>query len=256
MHSCLYEGHVVHIRRRPVSHRFRQRIALALLDLDEMEASSGGRRLVSQRRYAPLSFQREDHLFDPARPLKQEVYDLVEEAAAIRPVGPVRLLTQLRYCGYYFSPLNLYYVYDQTASVIEAIVAEVSNTPWKERHAYVLCRGNQTGETGLLQYAHRKDFHVSPFMPMDLGYRWGLSEPGERLSVSLANEEAGELVFEANMELTRRAWSPASLRRMAFRYPLQTAQISAAIYVHALRLWWKRCPVYVHPKKRQPLPTS
>lgn len=246
MHSCLYEGTVAHVRRRPVGHAFRQRIALAWLDLDEL----GSQRLLSGRRYAPIAFCREDHLFDPATSIKQEVADLVEAAGAPRPVGPVRLLTQLRYFGYYFSPLNLFYVYDRSDQQVEAVVAEVNNTPWSERHAYVLHRGNRVaGSTGL-QFDHLKDFHVSPFMPMDLRYRWRLSTPGQRLSVCLANLHDDRLVFQARLQLARRKWSIAALRRMILRYPLQPAQTSAAIYYQALKLWWKRCPVHAHPSKQ------
>lgn len=254
MHSCFYEGTVAHVRRRPVSHEFRQRVALAWLDLDEVE--TGGRRLLSNRRYAPIAFRRDDHLFDHGRSLKEEVYDTVEAAGQPRPVGPVRLLTQLRYFGYYFSPLNLFYVYDRRGEQIEAVVAEVNNTPWGERHPYILHRGNKTAEAADLHFAHRKEFHVSPFMPMEVQYRWRLSKPGEQLSVHLANLQGDEVVFDARLELGRRAWSSAALRRLVLRYPIQTAQIGAAIYYQALKLWWKRCPVYIHPRKQQPLPTS
>ena len=101
--------------------------------------------------------------------------DLVEERTGWRPVGPIRLLTLLRNWGYYFSPLSLYYCFDRAGQTVDAVVAEVSNTPWRERHWYVLWQGNRIGEPSQLRFRHPKGFHVSPFMDMDMQYEWHLT---------------------------------------------------------------------------------
>jgi uncharacterized protein len=198
-------------------------------------------------RFSPGSFRREDHFGGPDRPLAETVRDLVGAETGQRPEGPIRLLTQLRRFGHYFSPLNLYYCFNPVGSV-EVVVAEVSNTPWHERHCYVLWRGNRVGPAERLRFRHRKDFHVSPFMDMDFDYHWQLSEPGDQLKVYLANHKDQERVFAADMVLERHPLDRGHIVRSWLRFPWMTAQVVLAIYYQALRLRMKKCPYYPHPR--------
>lgn len=248
MHSCIYEGTVTHRRREPVEHQFRYRLFMVYLDLDELPSLVGPRGLISGSKHASRSFLRSDHLFDPSQSLADEVRNLIQQRTGFRSHGPIRLLTQLRCFGYYMSPLNLFYTFDERDQRVEYIVAEVNNTPWNERHCYVLWDGNREGGADELQFAHAKEFHVSPFMGMDMRYRWTLSTPGSVLQTHLANSYGSKQLFAAGMTLERRELSRQNLRRITLRYPVMTAQISAAIYYQALKLWWKKCPVHTHPK--------
>jgi DUF1365 family protein len=222
---------------------------MVYLDLDELPSLVGRGGLIASRKYSAGSLLRSDHLFDNSLSLGTEVRQIVQEQTGTSPTGPIRLLTQLRYCGYYFSPLNVFYVFDEGDTRVQYVVAEVNNTPWKERHCYVLWDGNRTGQADSLQFSHAKEFHVSPFMGMEMEYRWSLSEPGETSTIQLANLEDSRNVFDAGMTLRRRELNKQQLRRMTVRYPFMTAQIGAAIYFQALRLWWKKCPFYPHPKQ-------
>ncbi|QDU92506.1 DUF1365 domain-containing protein [Lignipirellula cremea] len=250
MHSCIYEGTVTHRRREPVDHRFQYRLFMVYLDLDELPSLVGPHGLIASSSQATRSFLRSDHLFDPSLPLADEVRELVREQTGQRPVGPIRLLTQLRCLGYYMSPLNLFYVFDASGRRVEHVLAEVNNTPWNERHVYLLWDGNREGEGDALRFVHDKEFHVSPFMEMEMCYRWKLSAPGENLQIDLTNLQDDRRLFHARMTLQRRELNRPQLRRMTFRYPLMTAQIIAGIHYQALKLWWKKCPVYSHPTKR------
>jgi DUF1365 family protein len=250
MHSCIYEGTVTHRRHEPVVHQFQYRLFMVYLDLDELPSLVGQGGLIAGSKYAGRSFLRSDHLFNNSQSLQTEIREIVLQQSGTRPKGAIRLLTQLRYFGTYFSPLNLFYVYDEQDECVEYIVAEVSNTPWKERHCYVLWEGNGTRKTNELRFSHPKQFHVSPFMGMDLEYRWRLNDPDSRLSVQLSNFSDSKQLFSAGMELNRRELDRQQLRRMTFRYPLMSLQIIAAIYYQALKLWWKKCPSYSHPKKQ------
>ncbi|TWU40910.1 DUF1365 domain-containing protein [Novipirellula artificiosorum] len=249
MQSCIYEGKVTHCRHSPVSHRFEYRLFMVYLDLSELPSLVGRDRLIRQSKYAIRSLWRGDHLFDSLQSLESEVRQIVEAETGARPSGPIRMLTQLRYFGYYFSPLNLFYVFDESGTQLESIVAEVSNTPWKERHCYVLWDGNRCSSGAELRFSHRKEFHVSPFMAMDMQYQWRLTAPGETSTIALTNHEKSRSVFEAVMTLRRRDLTQTELRRMTWRYFLMTARIGAAIYYQALILWWKKCPFYPHPDK-------
>ena len=251
MHSCIYEGHVSHCRYEPVVHKFRYRLYMAYLDLAELRDSPAVRGLISGRRFSAVGFRAGDHLRGSAGPLDQAVRDLVEQRAGVHLTGPVRLLTQLRHFGYYFSPLNLYYCFDAAGTRVEAIVGEVNNTPWREQHHYVLAAAHGDGGGARMRFRHPKGFHVSPFLDMDYEYRWRLSVPEEQLTVHLENRQRGLRVFAASMSLSRQPLTRSRLTRTMVRYPVMTTQIMAAIYWQAFRLWWKKCPVYSHPAKRK-----
>ncbi|MDZ7643409.1 MAG: DUF1365 domain-containing protein [Woeseiaceae bacterium] len=250
MESCIFEGRVRHTRRTPARHSFTYRIFLVYLDLGELPGLFSGRWFWSARRAAPARFRREDHLGDPDVPLDEAVRELVRSHTGVRPGGPIRSLTHLSYFGFCFNPVSFYYCFDLSGRRVETIVAEVTNTPWGERHCYVLPagRGQRHGET--LRFQPHKEMHVSPFMPMDVDYDWSFTPPGERVSVFMANDRDGERVFDAAMRLERREISGRSLARVLVSYPLMTLRVMGAIHWQALRLWLKRCPVYPHPDKR------
>jgi len=248
MHSCIYVGHVRHRRYIPREHRFRYGLYMVYLDLDELPALMKD-GILRRARFAPLSFRREDHLSGPQASLAEAVRDLVDDQTSKRPTGPIRLLTGLRCFGYYFSPLNLYYCFDPKDETVETVVAEVSNTPWRETHCYVLSDANRVGQSGDLRFSHPKGFHVSPFMGMDLQYDWELSQPDSRLAVEITNRQGTELVFQAGLTLSQRALGRSHLVRLLLQYPWMTGRVVLAIYYQALRLWMKRCPFYPHPRQ-------
>ncbi len=250
MESCIYEGRVSHARLGAIEHRFRYSFFMMYLDLDELPALVKRHWVLSHARFAPAAFRREDHLGDRKTPLADAIRDLVENETGRRPSGPIRLLTQLRYWGYYFSPLNLFYCFDREGGRVDAIVAEVSNTPWGERHCYVLCDQNRQGAEGL-RFRHPKTFHVSPFMGMEADYVWSLNLPAEHLKVSIESRRGDQTMFRAAMSLDRRQITGWQLTRTLLRYPVVTAKIIAAIYFEALRLWWKKCPYFPHPQKSE-----
>jgi len=129
-------------------------------------------------------------------------------------------------------------------------VAEVSNTPWRETHHYVLSDANRIGKSDDLRFSHDKAFHVSPFMDMDCRYEWRLTTPDSRLAARITNSLEGERVFQAELALSRRELTRSNMRRMLFKYPWMTGRIVSAIYYQAFRLWRKGCPFYPHPKHR------
>jgi DUF1365 family protein len=223
---------------------------LLYLDLEELPSLLKGGFGLSRARFSVASFCRQDHLGAPATPLAESVRGLVKERTGWEPTGPIRLLTLLRCFGYYFNPLSLYYCFDVSDQAVEAVVAEVTNTPWLERHWYVLWEGNRFGGPGQLRFRHFKGFHVSPFMGMDAEYDWRLNQPGQRLSVSIDSRRAGQRFFDVTMVLERREMSRGSMARVLLRYPWMTLRVSQAIYWQAARLWWKKCPFFTHPKYR------
>jgi len=221
---------------------------MTYLDLAELPQIVGRRGLIGATRHATRAFLREDHLFRQDVPLDVEVREIIKDRTGHLPTGPIRLLTQLRHFGLYFSPLNLFYVFDQQGETVEFVLAEVNNTPWNDRHCYLL----EGGDRPSIECSHAKEFHVSPFMDMAMKYEWEVSQPGDELSVQIRNVEtcySQEELFQADLQLERRPLNAAQLRRVTWRHPFMTAKITMAIYLQASKLWWKRCPFYRHPKK-------
>ena len=235
--SCLFEGTIFHLRREP-RRQFRHPLALAYLDLDELPTLLDGRLV----RPSPglVRFRRRDYLGDRGISLVRAVRELVEQQTGSRPSGPVRLLTQLRSFGHCFNPVSFYYCLDDAGERIEALVAEVTNTPWGERHAYVI-----PGGAGRFQ----KALHVSPFLAMDQTYACRSTLPGRDLTVRIESTRHGEPVFEASLGLRRRELTPASLRAITARYPFATLRVLGLIYTHAIGLRLAGVGTFPHPAR-------
>lgn len=258
MKSCLYWGRVRHRRHAPIEHRFTYPLFMVYLDLEEVPGLFAGRWLWSadpQRRLpAAARFRRRDHLDGAARDLGPRVRDLVEAETGRRPQGPVRLLTHLRYFGHCFNPVSFFFCFDQ-AEELHSIVAEVDNTPWNERHHYVLWDGLAAGAQlrSSRFYQLEKAFHVSPFMDMDHDYRWRFTVPGSDLLVHMENYQSGQRLFDATLRLRRREIDSFNLGLSLLRFPLMTGRVLWAIYWQALRLRLKSAPFFAHPEKRRPI---
>lgn len=252
--SGLFEGRVSHHRFGPREHAFSYRVGFVYLDLDEIEEVVRRRWTWSQHRPNVVRFKRSDYLGDPKVSLRDAVLDRVEGQLGRRPAGPVRMLTQLRTWGFVFNPVTFYYCFDSKGA-LESVVAEITNTPWGERHAYVLdARESDLGaagpEGGRLHWTFDKDFHVSPFFGMDQVYQWSFSVPGESLGVHMINRENGRVVFDVGLACRRRELTGLACAGFLLRHPLLTWRVHLAIYWQALRLYLKRTPFFVHPKKR------
>ena len=249
LRSCLYEGIVRHERFTPVSHAFHYRVFFAYLDLSELDRVFQGRWLWSTGRPSLAWFRREDHFGDPTATLDETVRNLVEKRTGSRPAGPIRLLTNLRYFGYVINPISVYYCFSADETSLDTIVAEVTNTPWGERHCYVVEVPGTGGETAIAAERARseKQLHVSPFMPMDMSYQWTIGRPGDSLALRIENLQGTRKPFQASMQLKRREITGRQLASTLLRYPCMTAQVFLGIHWQAWKLWRKKVPVHPHP---------
>lgn len=245
--STFYEGDVVHRRPGPEGHRFTQSVRMLLVDLDEAAALCRLHPLWSLRHPAPVWLRRGDYLGDPVAPLATEVRRVAaEQLGAPIPPGPVSLLTHPRTWGWLFNPISCYYCYGESGTDVVAMVAEVTNTPWHERRCYVF------GPPG--EHRATKTLHVSPFLPMDLGYRVRYRPPGEHLDVRFDVSSSGGSELVAAMRLSASPVDRHSLGRVATQPLRGTTGVSAGIYRQAALLRLRGATFYPHPERRHPRP--
>lgn len=238
----LYSGEVVHVRGGDVAHRLRRCVEMVLADVEHLDEAGRRSRLWGSTEHRPLRIAREDLLGDPSVPLIEEVRRVVAEATGDHHTGSVSVLCAPRFLGLGFNPIRCYFCFSQEGDEVEHLVLEVTNTPWGERHVYVI------GPPGRHEFP--KAFHVSPFLPMTMRYEVRYSRPAERLVVALharSDDEGPDL--KAVLSLRRRLATPRSLSSVLGRPGRSTIGSTTAIYGHALSLVAKRAPFFSHPRR-------
>lgn len=247
MRSALYAGTVTHRRFATeatgyVAHEFRYATIMPLLFLDELDEVVALHPRWSRSRPNVAWFRRRDYLGDRHASLATAVRDAVAARSGRRPTGPIALLGHVRLWGWLFNPLCVYYCFDEVGEHVDQLLLEVRNTPWRERHLYVL-----DGASTHQRFA--KEMHVSPFLGMDHEYVMSWSVPDDHLSFHLGNRRGEERIFDASLSLRRREITAASLGAFVWRRPWTTVGVSAGIYRQALALWRKRAPFRAHPPR-------
>jgi len=226
MNSCIYKGRVSHQRYAPRAHGFTYSLFMMYVDLDELPTLFNKYMLWATNKPNLASFHRDDHHGENTN-LADSIRSLVLDKTGEKIQGPIRLLTHFRYFGYVFNPLSMYFCYDQSGEQITHIVAEVMNTPWKEQHCYVL--SNQQRDQ-IISAKHKKEFHVSPFMHMDMDYHWNIHTPDNHMNIQIENWSQNEKAFDASIYLQRVEINSTNLRKVLINFPLMTLKVTTMIH--------------------------
>ena len=245
MRTAFYIGRLAHARMKPRHHRFSYSVLMPFVDVESVQKITEDLPFWSVGRWGLARFVRNDFIGDEKVPIAEAVKQRIHEVTGQHFEGQVFLLDNWRYFGIQNNPIACYFCKNHLTDELEYIVAEVTNTPWGERHSYVL---PVDAATGLYQTEFDKKLHVSPFHGMNQRYRWFSTTPDDSLAIKLTNLEDGERVFHASLTLKRLPLNKASALTLLARFPLETAKVAAAIYWQALVLFLRRVPLYSHPK--------
>jgi uncharacterized protein len=240
--SSLYVGQVMHRRLRPREHRLRFRVFWLLLDLDEIDGLSAKLTFFSRNRFNLTSFFDRDHGDGSDVSLRQQVEAILQGAGCQSDRIMIKLLCMPRIMGYGFDPLSVYFCYRQDGS-LEAIIYEVHNT-FGERHSYVI--PGHGAISRVVEQSCSKEFHVSPFLGMDMSYAFRVLLPCARVRIIIHGREGSEDVITASLSGVRTELSDRALLRVFVRHPLLTLKVITAIHWHALRLLLKGFRLHAH----------
>lgn len=248
--SKIYLGNISHRRFSPKKHSFDYSLYMLALDVADIEKAEKGLGLFGFSWFHPLRFVEKDYLKGEPNSLRQRITNKVTELNGHKNINKVVMLVQVRSFGLYFSPANFYFCYDQDDNCTQ-MLAEVSNTPWNERHYYLIDLQSE-GEK-----LTKKAFQVSPFMNLDMSYFWRVKPPSndkENLIITIENkhenEQSGamEKLFDANLKMHKKEFTQKSLLGVWCQLPVMTIKIVFSIYWQALKIFIKRIPFIGYQK--------
>ena len=243
--NLIYSGKIRHRRFTPFKRTFTYSIFMTYFDVSKIDTLFKKSFLWNTNKFAFVSYQRKDYHGNPNLTLDESVRKTVKEKTKIILKGPIRILTHLRYFGYCFNPVSFYYCFNENDTKVDLIMAEVTNTPWNERHCYFI---TDKKSKNFKQHL-KKEFHVSPFWDMNHDYEWFFTEPKNYLNVNMINFKNNKKIFDATLDLNKnKKMTLRNLLLYTLSYPFLTLKVFLRIHFQALILLLRGAKFYNHPK--------
>ncbi|WP_296327406.1 DUF1365 domain-containing protein [Reyranella sp.] len=242
-HSIV-DATVVHRRLRPRENAFRYKVGYLCLDLDSLEGAAG--RWLKLDRRGLVSFRRADHGTRDGSDLKVWLQDILQQQGVADVCdGEVVLMTMPRMLGYVFNPVSFWFCRDRTGT-LRAVLCEVNNT-FGEGHCYLVYHDDRTPIEPDQWLEGRKVFHVSPFLPIEGGYRFRFRLDDERAHVDVNFHDARGLMLATSVGGRREPLDDRGILRRFLANPTMTLAVMVRIHWQALHLWRKRARFYTKP---------
>jgi DUF1365 family protein len=241
----MFTGVVRHRRFVEKPHQFSYNVLMFCFDIGDVAHAFKDIKQISIETFNWFSFYRNNYLTHPEIPLDEYARQLVAAKFQTYPKGKIYLLTNLSCLGYCFNPISLYLIFDEHKEHLDYLIIEVTNTPWGEKHNYVL-EALASPKNEVYTFQFQKELHVSPFMAMNYEYQFNLKLNKNKITVHMENHRDGKKDFDATLMLTALPQTQTSFKHIR-RYALMTYKVAVAIYWQALKLWMKGVSFHAHP---------
>ena len=242
--SALYLGKVMHKRLRPKTHEFDYGCFWFWLDIAKLDDISKRLRWFSLNRFNLFSLYERDFGDRSSAPLRPRIERALQEAGVLAEPGTIYLLTMPRILSYAFNPLSIYFCHDSSGK-LAALLWEVSNT-FGQRHSYLIPVAE---DAEVIEQSCEKNFHVSPFIGMDMHYDFRVTRQDGRLGIAINVSDADGLLLVTALNGRPQDLTNAALLRAFVALPLVTLKVIVSIHWEALKLWLKGAKFRRSPPK-------
>ena len=245
MLGWIHEGVVRHRRYGRKPHQFQMRLRMPCINVDRIEDVCNLSSFWSANQENLATWHQRDFGFQEHQSIGAEARERIDRVLGITDIADVYLLAHPRYFGHQFNPVSFYFAHSAEGN-LQAIVTEITNIPWGERHAYVHDCSN-----GRRAFDFDKKFHISPFLEMNQRHHWRFHCTPRSFAVHMENQIEGERKFDATFVTTRTPLTAQGLSRCLWGTPLATVRVVAGIYWQAMQVWRKGNPYIKHPGTHQ-----
>ena len=225
----LIRGETFHGRKGAVQNAFRYSVDYVLLDPDH----ATGPRLFSRNRGNLTSVQDRDHGGAPGQGRGTAWVREVLAAHGLPAPARILLVAQPRVLGHVFNPVSFWLCHDDQDQLRVAI-AEVTNT-YGDRHSYLAVKEDQSPIERTDTLEARKIFYVSPFQPVEGGYRFRFDINPARVGIWIdySTKDGG---LYTNLTGPRVPLTNGAILRACLRRPFGSRRVLALIHWQALKL--------------------